>query len=266
MLDLQIKKSTEQSSRNNVYDINKASPIKRFGAFLMDMIILVVLITGFLYLTSAIVKYDEHYEKLEEKYVEHGVFIPNEESAIGYVACEIVIDEAGNYDENDSCLLAQKSFNEDEDAVKYNLECNNLMLLMLSISSLLAVLLSEFVVPILIPNNKTIGYWSMHIGLISKECVKPKKVQLFARAVIGRWALETVPIILVGAFVLSNGYLTIPCLIIVFGLAILEVICAVFSKNHIWLHDLVANTVPVDADSQYFAPTLEDLEEKRKGV
>lgn len=262
MLDIINKKSMDNSGRNNVYGLNNAKLINRFGAFLLDMIVALILMVGFVLLGSKICKTDKLQEQLIDKYKEYGIVVADEEDPTVYNTCEYVVDENGNPKEDDPCYLAFKAFSQDEEAVKLQGIFDNTLLIILMASSLLSIMITEFLIPLLIHNHKTLGYWAMHIGILSKECVKPKPVQLFARAIIGRWALEVVPII----YILLNLRGSLVILIVLAVLVVLELISFFFTKNHIWLHDFVANTVPVDADTQYFADSLEELEEKRKGA
>ena len=84
----------------------------------------------------------------------------------------------------------------------------------------------------------------------------------FARVVIGRFAIETmIPIFcIVFAFINPRGGLL--GVIIIAVLATVECLCVGFTKNSQALHDIVGSTVVVDSDSQFFANSKEELEQR----
>ena len=51
-----------------MFDTQRASILKRVSAFLLDIILISVLATGFAWLISIIVNYDAHSDKLNESY------------------------------------------------------------------------------------------------------------------------------------------------------------------------------------------------------
>lgn len=251
--------------RPSVYDINKASILRRFAAFLIDMILLVVLATGLATLISKIVDYDGNYARLEEKYLEHGIYSLNPDASgeeDKYIACVVEYDENGKPLSNDACYLSWQDFYADAEAVKYSGICDNLMIVMLSMSSLVGLLILEFAVPLILKKGKTVGKLIMHIGLLGTDRVKIRSWQLFARVVIGRFAIETmIPIFcIVFAFINPRGGLL--GVIVIAVLATVECLCVGFTKNSQALHDIVGSTVVVDSDSQFFANSKEELEQR----
>ena len=60
-----------------IYDLQKASVMKRFMAFLLDFILVIILITGFMCMFSAISGYDSYSNKLSSQMAEieqkHGI-------------------------------------------------------------------------------------------------------------------------------------------------------------------------------------------------
>ncbi len=246
----------------SVYGINNASLLKRFAAWLIDMIIIVVLATGFCSLTSIVVKYDDHYQQLEQKYLDYGLISANPDAAENenpYISCEIKYDN-GEIVAGDPCYASWQEFYKDSEAVKLSQTCDNLMLVILSVGSLLAVLIVEFVVPLLFKNGQTLGKKIMHIALMGNDGIKIRTWMLFARTIIGRYVLETiVPIYcVVYAFINPTGGLLGVIILIVLCAA--ELLCVGLTTRRAAIHDLVGGTISVDADTQFIARNKQDLE------
>ena len=248
---------------DSVYSLNKASLLKRIAAFIIDIILVIIIATGVGTLVSKVVDYDSHYAKLEEKYIEHGMYIPNPEYKEGepeYIACEIQFTEKGEVVSNDPCYAAMNSFAKDEEAVRYSDLCDTLVLMILSVSCLIGVVIIDFVIPLLFKNGQTLGKKIMHIGLIGNDGIKIRPWMLFARTIIGRFAIETMVPLYCVLFLFVNitgGLVGILVLII---LAIIELACLGFTKNHCAIHDIAGGTVVIDIDSQFIPKNRVELE------
>ena len=264
---MQIFKNANASKEGykQTYGINNASVLKRAMAFLVDLILLIVLATGLLYVSGKVFDYDGNYAKLEEKYEYYGIYTGTTTDGVKD-ACVIEYNEDGSIKEDDPCYLNWKAFNADEEAMYYRTKCDNLMLLMLSSSTFLAVIILEFILPLIFKNGRTLGSLLMHIGLIRSDGVKATPVQLFARAVIGRWGIETMIPLLSFAFAMVNPSGGLMGMIIIFVFLIIETICIGFTKNHTSIHDLIPGLVCVDNDSQFYANDIGELLRMKESV
>ena len=54
-----------------IYDLQKASMLKRISAYLLDVILLLIVITGAAFGLSALLGYDAYVEKLENIYADY---------------------------------------------------------------------------------------------------------------------------------------------------------------------------------------------------
>lgn len=256
-----MEKSIEKSSRTRVYEINKAPALKRLAAWLIDMIIVIVLASGFTWLGS--MTYSKVSKNLDQKYIEHGIYLPDSTQPSGYKACELKYDDNGVAIETDSCTISWKAFYADEEAVKLTRMANNCVVANIGVGTLIAVLLVEFMCPLLFKKTQaTPGYWIMHIGIIGKDCIKAKPLPLFARAVIGRWAIEVMVPVLCVLYIMSNIGAGLYGTIALFVFVLVEACFMAFTKNRVAIHDAISNTVPVDADQQYFAIDATDLQNR----
>ena len=54
-----------------IFDLQKASTLKRISAFILDAILVCIVATGFAFVASQITDYDGHSERLEAYYSEY---------------------------------------------------------------------------------------------------------------------------------------------------------------------------------------------------
>lgn len=244
-------------------DLQKASVLKRVAAALVDLILIAILATGFLWLLNAAFGYDDYNDRLTvitQKYAdEYGLntaltqeefnkMTPAEQDA--YMAA---VDQA------------DAAINADEEAVYlYNMVVN-LAVLNVSLSILLAMTLGEFVVPLFFGNGQTLGKKIFSLCLIRTDSVQINNVQLFARVLLGKYAVGTM-IPIYAAVMLMMGTLSGGLLLAVAGLLLGQCICLIVTSRNALLHDLLAGTVVVDYNSQQIFRTTEDLVEHQKRV
>ena len=54
-----------------IFDLQKASVLKRISAFILDAILICIVATGFAVVLSEITSYDSHSDRLEQYYAEY---------------------------------------------------------------------------------------------------------------------------------------------------------------------------------------------------
>lgn len=227
-----------------IYDIQKASILKRISAFLLDFILLCIAAVGFMYAMSAITNLDYHQQQVTqmaeryEKQFEVDFGMTEEEFA------ELTDAEKENYNKALDALNAE--LNESGLLVKYY----SFLLVCLSVSLLLAFVLFEFVVPLLLKNGRTVGMKVFNIGVVFTNGVRVNTFALFVRAILGKFTLETmVPVLMF--LMMSLGVLGMTGIVVLVGLLILQIaVFACTKKTRSWVHDLISNTVVVDLATQ----------------
>lgn len=234
-----------------IYDLQKASLLKRFSAYLLDLVVLVVLITGFAFLLSGILRFNtwsgqlsDCYEKYE---MEYGVKLDITQTKYDAMTPE----EQAVYD------AAYGALNDDPVAVKaYNMLIS-LTLMILSLSVLFSYLCLEFLIPIIFGNGQTIGKRIFGIGLIRSNGTRINKVSLLIRTLLGKFAIETmIPLLLVLMMFMGGIGLLGPT--IVLGLLMIQMTMVLTSRQHKAIHDALAKTVAVDIASQMIFDTEEE--------
>ena len=157
---------------SSVYGIEKASMLKRISAYILDAILTVILASGFVFAISAIINYDSYYDKMNQYYDEFeeengfsfNMFSKNEDELndkekqikeISSKALEDLTEEEKQIKEEYEKAI--DDFVNDKDMLYIYNMLINLTLLMVTISVLLAILIIEFVLPLVFKNGQTIG-------------------------------------------------------------------------------------------------------------
>lgn len=233
-------------------DLQKASSWKRIAAWILDAMLLCVLAVGGFYLLSAAFGYDTYEQKLQAAYdryeTQYGVTFNISQEA--YEA--MTQAERENYDAAYEALIADTQAMQD-----YNMVVN-LSLLMTTLGILLAVLVLEFVLPLILKNGQTVGKKCFSLGVVRTDGVRMNAMQLFVRTVLGKYTLEImIPVYVV--MMLFWGSMNAVGTLLLLALLVGQVICVAVSRTNSAIHDLLAGTVVVDISSQKVFENTEDL-------
>lgn len=233
-------------------DLQKASVWKRISAWLFDSILLAVLAVLIAFLLSAFLGYDTQNAALEKAYAkyetQYGVEFDISEEAY----LKLTETEKANYDAAYEALL------KDEEAIlAYNMVLN-LTMIIASAGIFLSVAALEFVVPMLFGNGQTLGRKAFGIALVKPDGVKMNTMQLFVRALLGKYTLGTMVPVLVFIMLMFN-IVGLGGTLLLMGLGLAQILSILFTRNKVGLADLMAGTVPVELNSQRIFATTEDL-------
>lgn len=235
-----------------IYDLQRASLLKRASAYILDLILLTVVITGAAFALSAILGYDSYSEKLERIYDEY-------EAEYG-IDFDISSEEYAALSEEEKKVYedVNRLLNRNEEAIgAYNMTVN-LALVITSVSILIGYLILEFILPILFKNGQTVGKKIFGIGLMRQDGVRITSLMLFVRTVLGKCTVETMLPAYIFILIIF-GNLGMTGTVILAGFAILQIALVASSKTNSALHDMMAATVAVDLNSQMIFDSEADL-------
>ena len=241
-----------------MYDLQKATFLKRFSAYLFDFILTLVLATGFMWLGSVIVNYDAKIEAYQANYTRY-------EQEFGIDLTEMTQAKYDALPEDQKAIYDQAAivWAEDPVVIKTFDVFISYTLLLITISLLLAILVWEFILPLIFKNGQTLGKKIFGICLMRTDGIKVNQMMLFVRAMLGKFAIETmVPLYIVIMMLLGNIGFIGP--LILFALLVLQVTMYFYTKTRSPIHDLLAQTVAVDYASQMIFDTVEELLEYKK--
>lgn len=235
-----------------VYDVQKAGILKRASAFLLDIIVIAIIATGVAYLMSFVLNLDYHQDKLQSRYTyyekEYGVRFDLTQEDFNNMSEE----ELKKYDD------VQKLINKDDELIQEYRTVITDLLIIVFVSGLVSIMISEFFIPLLFKNGQTIGKKVFSLVVIRNNSVRANTVQLFARALLGKFAVETmIPAYLIVMSIMGSMGIIGPIILGLF--LIFQIILFFATKNRTFIHDILSYTVVADNQAQLIFETDEDL-------
>lgn len=224
-------------------DLQKASMTKRLSAYILDLFIVILVAAGLMALIYDIVDYDSKANELQSYYDEY-------EERYG-IDTQLSSEEISKLSDADQAKYAEasKAFSEDERIRNVYSILINLTIVITSISLLISYVLTDVVLPLILKNGQTVGKKVFNIALMRVDGVKASPFQLFVRAVLGKFTIETMlPVLLI--MMMLFGVMGGIALIVVLLLLVLQIVVMAISKTNSAIHDLLAVTVAVDLESQ----------------
>ena len=233
-------------------EIQKASFWQRTAAWVLDLILLAVVVSGMMYLMSSILDYDKYSDIVNDAYTRY-----EEEYGVDFEINQETYEALSEAD-REKWDIAYEALIADEEALQaYNMTVN-LIMLMTTVSILVAMLLLHLVVPLLLKNGRTLGKKVFSLGVIRNDGVKMNTLQLFVRTILGRFTIETmIPVYIVLMILWGRIGISGPALLL--ALLLVQVICMGLNRNNAAIHDLLAGTVVVDLSTQKVFESAEAL-------
>ena len=227
-------------------EIQRASMWKRISAWLFDSILMVSVVVLVAYVLSGMLHYDQHNARVDAVYDKHqtqfNVVFGQPEAAE-----DATEQEKEEYKQR--YAQAEEALKSDPEAIAAYSKVSNLALLISTISLFVAMLLMEFVIPMLLKNGQTLGKKIFAIGVVRVDAVQISGVQTFVRAILCKYTVGLmIPLYLLMFLLL--GIMGGIAFILAFGLLLAQVVCPLMNRDHRGLHDLLSGTVVVDLPSQ----------------
>lgn len=238
-------------------EIQKASMYKRISAFLFDIIMLAVLITGTGFLLSSALGYDGYLDRLNAYYDEY-----EQEYGVKFEITQqdyqqMPAEKQQAFDDAYDALIA------DQDVLKTYSMVVNLTLVISSLSILIGYLILEFAVPLWLKNGQTLGKKIFGIAVMHTECIQITPMLLFIRTILGKYTLETMVPVLILVMIFFNT-IGLTGTIILGLLLLVQIILVIATPTNSFLHDILAKTVVVDFASQRIFKNGAELLEYKK--
>ncbi len=240
-----------------IYDLQKASILKRISAYVLDLILLVVLITAVALVLSSILGFNGWYQTVLDGYDKY-------ESQFG-ISLSIDENEYNALPEAEKAVYdaAFAAISADAQLARARSMLINLALLIISFSILLAYLGLEFGVPLLFGNGQTMGKRVFGIAVMKRSGVKVNAISLFIRTVLGKFAIETmIPVLMILMMFVGTVGILGPMLVI--GIWLVQLAMLITSNTNSLIHDALAQTVTVDMASQMIFGSESELLEYKK--
>ena len=235
-----------------IFDLQKASMLKRISAFMFDIIMLGILAVGLGFIISSLTGYDKYSTALNDAYDKYEA-----EYAIEFEIAEdtyrsFTDEERANYDAAYNALI-----NDTDAMYAYNMVIN-LTLLIITLAILLSYVVLEFVIPLMFDNGQTLGKKIFGIALMRTDGVKISAPLLFIRTILGKFTIETMIPVLIIIMIYFNS-IGVVGIIVLFLILVLEISLLISTKTNSMIHDVLAKTVAVDLASQMIFDTEADM-------
>ena len=134
-----------------------------------------------------------------------------------------------------------------------------LTIIIVASSILLAVLVWELIVPLYLKNGQTVGKKIFGIAVMRTNGVKISPVQLFVRAILGKYTFE-IMLPVFSIILIIFGGAGVFGILMLGAISIAQIIALVSTRRtRSALHDLLADTVTVDLASQLIFDSEEEL-------
>ena len=235
-----------------IYDLQRASMLKRISARLLDTIMLVIVATLMAFLLSMLLNYDSYSDRLDARYA----YYEAEYGVTRNLTQEQV--DAMTPEQLDRLKTASQALSEDEEALHAYGMMIQLMIVITSLSLLLAYIVTEWAVPLALGNGQTIGKKIFGIAVMRQDGVRVNGVCMFIRTVLGKFTIETmIPVMMV--LMLFFGSIGAVGWLITGVILIIEIALLVTTRERCMIHDKLANTVTVDLASQMIFQSPEAL-------
>ena len=245
------------------YDFQRASFLKRLPAWMLDMILLIILVTGFMMVWSYAFEVDPYVEKvnaIEEQYkAEYGsqlsISIDEYQMMTEEEKAQKLTEEERTHI-NEAILAINEELFRNEEYLSASGKMISNLFSIVALSFLCAYFILEFLIPLWLKNGQTLGKKCFGIALMRKDGIKVTPFIMFTRTILGKCSIELmIPIML---YVILNGSIVSVAVVLAFFLA--QIIVPFATRNKTAIHDLLACTVAVDLASQMIFDTVEDME------
>jgi uncharacterized RDD family membrane protein YckC len=233
--------------------IQKANFWKRFSAWLVDTVLVILLAVACSLPLLDVFKFDANGAQIVAVQEQYQTTIEEQYS----VDLDITQEEYDKLPEaqKEKIDAAKTALNEllmaDKEFIRLRADRLSILLTAAAIAVFLAILLAHFVLPLILKNGQTLGKKTFGLAVVKENCVKIGAPVLFTRSMIGLCGMETMAV----AF-LATIY---PVGLIAAGLVlILQIFVMIKTSTNAAIHDLLAHTVVVDFSSQRIFETEEE--------
>lgn len=233
-----------------IYDLQKASILKRISAWLLDFICVSIIAVGIMWAISAMAGFSaksERYEELLNNYSEqYGVSLSEG------------LDQDASQEQKDLYNEAYQAFAKDEEVGVLYSQILNITILMVSLGLFIAIFIVEFVLPLIFKNGQTLGKKIFSVAVMQVSGVRINPFILFVRAVLGKYTIETmVPAMIIA--MIFMGVADMMTILVLVALLIFQIILVIATKTNSLIHDALSSTVAVDMATQMIFYSKEEM-------
>ncbi len=231
-------------------DFYKASPLKRFVAYMIDLILLLIIAGSVVVGMFSKLNFNSYREELVSYYDKY-------EQQFGV---DLSVSKEGlTQEEQQKYVDALTALNEDEGALSALSSVVKIALLSLAVGLFVGYAILEVMLPLIFKNGQTVGKKAMGLCVMHKEHVKVSVMQVIYRAILGKYFVETlVPVVML--LLNTSNTLGMTSSLVLAAIAMTQGFIVLMSQANCGIHDKLFKTVVADFEQQYI---FDSLEEKR---
>lgn len=233
-----------------IYDLQKASILKRISAWLLDFICICILAVGVAALVTVIAGFDgiyNEYNEIIETYSEkHGIDLKK------------TLPDDASEEQKALYQTAYEDFSKDETATVLYVRIISIIFMSIALGLFFAHLIVEFIIPLCLKNGQTVGKKVFSVGVMQITGVRITPFILFVRGILGKYTVETmVPLLMLLMVFMGIGGIVM--LIVVAAIIILQLVLVIATKTNSLIHDALSSTVVVDMATQMIFDTKDAM-------
>ncbi len=226
----------------------KAPPIKRFAAYLIDLVLLLAITVGIsvgMWSAMNLQSYTEGLQPYYEKY--------EQEFGVDFDASPYELGEK----ELEKYNAAYEAMDKDPEATAIKNKIMSILLISAAVGSLAGYLILEVMLPLIFKNGQSLGKKIMGLCVMHKDHVRISVMQVIYRAILGKYFIGTlVPMALLAMqnfkiWIISGST-------IVAVIAMTQAFIVLLSQANCGIHDKLFHTVVADFNQQYIFNSREE--------
>lgn len=255
-----MSKKQEKINKNvSIYTPKTPKNSKRFAAWVVDMILIIVVATGIAFLTSLLYGYDNYNNTCIEKEIEYGLYVEQEKGPISFEGKNYVVitEIEGISEEEVNQRLTNLS--KDKEYVIANQKRNLGPVIIVTMGLTGSLLIFELIIPLCLKHGRTIGMRFFDIGYVTDEGIEVGFKQLFIRFLFGKLIVQGLIPFAGLMYIIIPSYFTIVGVVALLGVPILNMVLMYITPEKRGIHDFIAKCVPVDNSCQIYFKTVDEL-------
>lgn len=229
----------------------KAKPIKRFVAYVIDMLLLLAITFGVMVPMCSWLGYEDSRAELVPFYEKYSQEYGIDLQISGTEYDELSQKQKEAYDK------AYDAMNQDKDALYVMNKVLFAVLASAAVGFLVGYVILEVALPLILKNGQTIGKKAMKLCVMHKAHVTVSPWQVIFRAILGKYFIGTlIPMVLLALPELKIWIISGSLILAL--IAMTQAFIVLMSQANCGIHDKLFNTVVADFEQQHIFDTLEE--------
>jgi len=232
-------------------DFHKAKPIKRLGAYVIDLILLLVITAAVALAIYSAMDYNTYEDKYVTSCEKYGQQFGVDLSASRTEQATLPEEEFEKYNQ------AWEALNADEETMDAIKQMLRIELVSLMAGFLVGYVILEIMIPLIFKNGQTVGKKIFGLCVMHKYHVRVGFMQIIYRTILGKYFIETIiPVVM---YKLNDyGVLGMTASLVLAAIAMTQGFIVMMSQANCGIHDKLFHTVVADFKKQHIFDNWND--------